>query len=127
MKSEKSMIKSRYIFMRSDCRRFTITARLVSEQNGPTNDYYGSRKVYSGSHWDIVLTQDGKRVTTIMGVHYGQYCNGICIKGMKMSKNTVLYGAVLMGCFTRELKDIDVEKVKRQWHREYAQARLKFG
>lgn len=127
MKFEKGMIKSRYIFMRSDCGRFTITARLVSEQNGPTNDYWGSHKVYSGSHWDISMTKDGKSVSTIMGIHYGQYFNGICPKGMKMSKNTVLYGAILMGCFTRDLQGVDVEKVKRQWHKEYAMARQQFG
>lgn len=122
------MIKPRYIYLLSNCGHYEIKARLVSQQNGHTNDYGGSKKIYTGAFWNVEMFEDHQRVQDIKGYHFGKYGQGaLCQGGVKLSKNTILFGASLMGLFTGALQEIDCEKVKRQWHREYAQARQKNG
>lgn len=120
------MIKPRYIYLLSDCGHYEIKARLVSQQNGYSNDYYGTKKIYIGACWSVEMLKDHKRVSDIKGYHYGRYGQlALCQGGVKLNKNTILFGASLTGLFTRALKEVDTEKIRKQWHKEYAEARKK--
>lgn len=116
--------------MRSDCGHYTIEARLVSEQDGYTNDCWLTCKLYTGSHWVVTMKKDGQKVHYIMDtenclcVHYGEYATGLCPYGMKLSKNTILHGAFLTGRFTKELEGLDPKKIEKQWTKDYVKARI---
>ena len=120
------MIKPRFIYLQSDCGHYEIKARLVSQQNGYSNDYGGTKKIYTGAVWSVEIMKDRQRVSDINGFHYGKYGEkALCQGGVKLNKNTILFGASLTGLFTRALKDVDTEKIRKQWHKEYAEARKK--
>ena len=122
------MIKPRYIYLLSDDGHYEIKARLVSEQNGRTNDYGGTKKIYTGAFWTIEMKKDHAPVNDIRGFHFGKYGErALCQGGVKLNKNTILFGASLTGMFTKALKEVDCDKVRKQWHKEYADARKKFG
>ncbi len=124
------MIKSRFIYLKSDCGKYEISARLVSEQDCYSHDNWTGRKSYTGSHWNVTIKENGKVVNWIVSlngncyIHYGQYGTGLCPHGMKLNKNTILYGAFLTERFSKALEGIDRKKVTRQWHKEYVQARM---
>jgi len=46
---------------------------------------------------------------------------------VKLNKNTILFGASMMGLFKNALRETDQEKIRKQWHKEYVEARKKFG
>lgn len=120
------MIKPRFIYLQSDCGHYEIKARLVSQQNGYSNDYGGTKKIYTGAVWSVEIMKDRQRVSDINGFHYGKYGEkALCQGGVKLNKNTILFGASLTGLFTRALKEVDTEKIRKQWHKEYAEARKK--
>ena len=122
------MIKPRYIYLLSDCGHYEIKARLVSEQDCRTNDYWGTTKRYSGAFWTIEMKKDHAPVKDINGFHYGRYGEkALCQGGVKLNKNTILFGASLTGLFTKALREVDCDKIRKQWHKEYAAARQKFG
>jgi len=122
------MIKPRFIYLQSDCGHYEIKARLVSQQNGYSNDYGGTKKIYTGAVWIVEIMKDRQRVSDINGFHYGKYGEkALCQGGVKLNKNTILFGASLTGLFTRALKEVDTEKIRKQWHKEYVEARKKYG
>ena len=122
------MIKPRYIYLRSDDGHYEIRARLVSEQNGRTNDYGGTKKIYTGAFWVVEMFKDHATVKDINGCHYGRYGEkALCQGGVKLNKNTILFGASLTGMFKKALTETDHEKLRKQWHKEYIQARQKYG
>lgn len=126
----KSEIKSRFIYLKSDCGHYEIIAKLVAEQDGYSNDCWQTTKIYTGSHWSVTMKQDGKAVNYIASVdrnlymHYGEYANGLCPHGMNLNKNTILYGAFITERFSEALSGIDRDKVTKQWCREYGKARM---
>ena len=126
----KSNIKTRYIYLKSDCGHYEIVARLVSESDSYTQDNWMSSKTYTGSHWEVAMKKDGQSVNYIPSadrniyMQYGRYANGLCPNGMKLNKNTILYGAFITERFSQALTGIDREKVTKQWSREYGQARM---
>ena len=74
------------------------------------------------------MMKDHKPVKDIDGFHYGRYGEkALCQGGVKLNKNTILFGASLTGLFKKALQEIDHEKIRRQWHKEYVLARQKYG
>lgn len=128
------MITPRYINITSDDGRYTIKGRLVSEQDCYSMSECES-KHYTGSHWIVTITCDGKRVNGIQVhdgnyqpyIHFGEYFCGLCQHGVKLSKNTILYAAVATHMFVKALGNIDSNKVTRQYYKDYIKARMNNG
>ena len=118
------MNNSRNINMTSDCGKYTISARLVSEPTCFSQDNMTGVKCYAGSHWVVSMKCQGKTVNHINGFHFGQYCCGLCQYNTPLNKNTILYLAHLSGIFTKALDGVDTKKVERKWMEEYIKAKI---
>ena len=127
------MIEARKIHLKSDDEHYELIARLVSEQDSYTQDNWMITKTYTGSHWNVTMKQDGKRVDWIISadrrlyIHFGEYGTGLCPYGMKLSKNTIIYGALCTERFGKELAGYDIKKYEKQWMKEYVAARISKG
>lgn len=126
------MIKAREINIKSDCGHYTITAQLITEQDGYSYNHSGNpRAMYVGSHWEMNIRKDGKRVNGIQ-VRDGNYqpfisVYGVFAHGIKLSKNNILYLAHVTRMFKNELKDVDTKKVEKAYYKEYIAARIVDG
>lgn len=125
------MITSRNIEIKSDCGHYEIKAQLVSDASYYTQDTWSSCKSYNGSHWDIVIKKDGKRVKGIQVID-GNYqpfisIESICSHGMKINKTTILMLANATGMFSLALSGIDIQKTRHQYYKDYITARIADG
>lgn len=113
------MIKAREVNIKSDCGHYAISAKL-----------YADNVCLWGSYWKANIRKDGKRVNIIQVMRDTLDCyslDGVCAHGIKLSKNTILYLAHITGIFTNALKDVDTNKVEKQYAKEYYQARIADG
>lgn len=122
------MIEARKIHLTSDCGHYEIIARLCSVQDSYTQDNWLAHKTYKGSYWSVIMKKDGECVDYIVSaderlyINFGEY--GLCSYGRSLNKNTIIYGALCTGRFSKELTGFDRKKVEKQWLTEYVKARL---
>ena len=124
----KNVITSRYIHLTSDNGVFTIEATRRSIHDG----YSFELGTYRGSTWTgVIIEKNGVRVNGIQVrqgnyqpyVHFGEYGCGILTKGMKLTKDIILYGAHITGMFKKALDGIDCKKLEKNYIKEYWKCR----
>lgn len=125
-------ISAREIDITSDDGRYNIKGKLVSLQDCYSVSECGYRN-YKGSTWTVAIYHNGQVVNGIQVrepyyqpyIHFGEYFCGLCQHGVKLSKNTILYGAVATHMFGKALANVDAKKIEKQYYKEYVEARIK--
>ena len=121
----------RLVVLVSDDGKYVIKGKLVSEADSYTQDNWMCHKTYTGSHWEASIYENGKKVNGIQ-VRNGNYqpyitLYSVCAHGIKLSKNTLLYTALTTTMFNKALEGINADKVKKQYYKEYVDARIADG
>lgn len=124
-----NIITPRLVQLVSDCGNYVIRGRLVSESDSYTQDNWLTYNTYTGSHW--IAGMYDKRGSRINGI---QVCDGnyqpyvtidsVCCHGIRLSKNTILFTAIVTHMFNNALAGVDTKGVERRYYKEYVNARM---
>ena len=116
----------RMIQLVSDDGHYTIVGKMHAEQDSYTQDNWMTTKTYTGSYWTVDMRRDGKKVSHINSMHFGQYACGLCQYGVRLSKNTILYLAICAGNFQNALAGQNLKAIEKKWTKEYLEKRIKW-